>query len=462
MAQCASHNEGAGQSFCSNSKCKPAHGVTPAAARRAAPSTMRTFATATAALACVAASQAGAVPTCQCSDPSLCKPLAGPPAASRELFMFATAAQTNWEQYPWDSLTTVAVAGWDGVTSEMVCHAHTSNTRVVILTSMSKQQVPNRTARAEWIAETMDQVAQAGLDGVNVDFEDYVLPDDTATRNGLVDLTKELRTAIDEQGRSRGGAMQLSWDFAWSPDGQGGGCGVDERCYPYQQLAAIVDIGFVMAYDMRSQVFAPGPCTAWANSPKPLVEAGLRNWTNIASPNKLVLGLPLYGYKYPCLNGTLPTSKDCRIPTTHWRNATCSGECPALSCDPLHLKLQSQRRLPQSRCDVPCWLPARHLHAVADAVGREHDMSEVEPWIKGSSTGWQWDSESETPWFNVVDSDGSVNQVWFDNPASLALKANLAGLMGLRGTGAWEMDAVFGRGMASSLTSAYLHALSAF
>ncbi|KAA0158731.1 hypothetical protein FNF27_04516 [Cafeteria roenbergensis] len=335
--------------------------------------------------------------------------------------MFATAAQTNWEQYPWDSLTTVAVAGWDGVTSEMVCHAHASNTRVVILTSMSKQQVPNRTARAEWIAETMDQVAQAGLDGVNVDFEDYVLPDDTATRNGLVDLTKELRTAIDEQGRARGGTMQLSWDFAWSPDGQGGGCGVDERCYPYQQLAAIVDIGFVMAYDMRSQVFAPGPCTAWANSPKPLVEAGLRNWTNIASPNKLVLGLPLYGYKYPCLNGTLPTSKDCRIPTTHWRNATCS-----------------------------------------DAVGREHDMSEVEPWIKGSSTGWQWDSESETPWFNVVDSDGSVNQVWFDNPASLALKANLAGLMGLRGTGAWEMDAVFGRGMASSLTSAYLHALSAF
>lgn len=89
-------------------------------------------------------------------------------------------------------------------------------------------------------------------------------------------------------------------------------------------------------------------------------------------------------------------------------------------------------------------------------------MSEVEPWIEGSSTGWQWDSESETPWFNLVGPNQGVSQVWFDNPASLALKANLAGIMGLRGTGAWEMDAVFGNGMAPTLSAAYLRALSAF
>jgi len=287
---------------------------------------MRGASTLLAALAAAALASASPGPPCKCSNATLCKPLAGPAVADREFFMFATAASQNWELYPWERLTTVAVAGWDGVTSDMVCRAHASSTRLVILTSMPKDQVANATLRSAWVASTVASVRASALDGVNVDFEDFVLAGETAVRDGLVALTKELRAALDAAGREDGGAYQLSWDFAWSPDGLDGNCGIDERCYPYAQLAALVDVGFVMAYDMRSQVFGPGPCRAYANSPRDLVADGMTRWAAVAASSKLVLGLPLYGYRYTCLPGTDPAAALCPINTTLWRNATCSGE----------------------------------------------------------------------------------------------------------------------------------------
>jgi spore germination protein YaaH len=172
--------------------------------------------------------------------------------------MFSTAADQNYGLYPWSELTTVALAGWNLVVPEVTCAAHAHGTRLVILTSMPKAQVANATARAEWIDSTVSNVVTAGIDGVNVDFEDEVMPWEKDVQEGLVSLTKELRVALDAAGARAGGAMQLSWDFAWSPDGFDGNCGIDERCYPYAELAAIVDVSFVMAYDMRSQVSVLG------------------------------------------------------------------------------------------------------------------------------------------------------------------------------------------------------------
>jgi di-N-acetylchitobiase len=375
---------------------------------------------------CLAASaHAQTIPTCNCANASLCKPLPGPPTAEKELFMFVTRAETNWQLYPWDDLTTVAVAGWTGVTTEMVCHAHSTGTRLVILTSMSKADVPNATARAQWVQTTVANVMQSGLDGVNVDFEDEVLPDEQDVQQGLISLTKELKEALDAAESKAGGTYQLSWDFAWNPFGFWGNCGVDERCYPYQQLAAIVDVGFVMSYDMRSQVFGSGDkCFAGANSPQPVVGGGLKNWTSIAAPGKLVLGLPLYGYRYECLAGTSPSGADgpCQIAPTDWRNATCS-----------------------------------------DAVGREFNASIIAQWLDtSSSSGRQWDEASMSPWFNMVNASGAVQQVWYDDAASLALKAQFAGSMGLLGTGSWQMDSVLGPGLSHDLALERIRALQAW
>jgi hypothetical protein len=55
-------------------------------------------------------------------------------------------------------------------------------------------------------------------------------------------------------------------------------------------------------------VFWPAPCIASANSPLPLINEGLVNWTRVLNvpPSKLILGLPWYGYRYKCIDNPTP------------------------------------------------------------------------------------------------------------------------------------------------------------
>lgn len=59
---------------------------------------------------------------------------------------------------------------------------------------------------------------------------------------------------------------------------------------------------------MRSQIYYQ--CVAGANSPLALVKQGLEEFIfgfGIA-PEKLVLGVPWYGYKYECANSKSPNA----------------------------------------------------------------------------------------------------------------------------------------------------------
>ena len=107
--------------------------------------------------------------------------------------------------------------------------------------------------------------------------------------------------------------MQVSVDFAWSPNG------IDGRWFDWKGLAAaagapgmaqalwagttacyevlssldtlIADLLFVMGYDTQSQIW--GECKANANSPLALVESGLQQYLALGIPaSKLVLGVP--------------------------------------------------------------------------------------------------------------------------------------------------------------------------
>ena len=50
-------------------------------------------------------------------------------------------------------------------------------------------------------------------------------------------------------------------------------------------------------------------------------------------------------------------------------------------------------------------------------------------------TGRRWDEATQTPFFNYLGHDSVVHQVWYDDPASLRVKYELARSMGVRGTG---------------------------
>ena len=81
---------------------------------------------------------------------------------------------------------------------------------------------------------------------------------------------------------------------------------------------------YVMDYDTRSQVF--DMCIASANAPFAGMVHGIQRYLELGiESQKLILGVPWYGYRYPCL----PTMTDvhsqfCPIPQVAFRGVNCS------------------------------------------------------------------------------------------------------------------------------------------
>ena len=114
---------------------------------------------------------------------------------------------------------------------------------------------------------------------------------------------------------------QISFDVAWSPN-----C-IDGRCYQYAELALVTDYLVVMSYDERSQIY--GPCVAGANSGYNTTATGILQYRTLGlNTTQLVLGVPWYGYNYPCLS--LSEDHVCSIEKVPFRGADCSdaaGKC---------------------------------------------------------------------------------------------------------------------------------------
>jgi di-N-acetylchitobiase len=254
---------------------------------------------------------------CPCADASLCKRVS--PAPRAEIFQFQVQP-SNWPFYDWSALTTVALFGGTGPDALAgVCHGHSKNVRMVAGAPLSNEprDLRNETYVSLFIEALMGTVNGSALgvelDGVNFDVEGPLYGADAAALTAAV-----ARTAAALKG-AFGAGFQVSVDVAWSPS-----C-IDGRCYDFKGLADASDLLFVMAYDMRSQIKPPAPCVASANSPFPGVQEGLLAFERIGvPPSKLVLGVPWYGYRYPCLPGTAPDAAVCSITHVPFRNVSCS------------------------------------------------------------------------------------------------------------------------------------------
>ena len=114
-------------------------------------------------------------------------------------------------------------------------------------------------------------------------------------------------------------------------------------------------------------------------------------------PEKLVLGLPWYGYDYPCLE---LNENVCSIKHVPFRGVNCS-----------------------------------------DAAGRQIEFAEIQDLIVSRSpNGSQWDEDSASVFFNYEDSVGGKHQVWFDNVTSLKEKYEFASNENLNGIAIWNSD----------------------
>ena len=146
--------------------------------------------------------------------------------------------------------------------------------------------------------------------------------------------------------------------------------------YDVPSLNASVDGFFVMAYDMNDPA-RPSPTA-------PLTGAGftdldaVQQYAAVVSPSKVILGVPYYGYDWPTAG-------------------------PGLG-DP--------------------------------ATGPPTPLSYAQVVATGGHV--YWDPTTQTPWTSYQVGT-QWHQTWFDNPTSLALKAQLANTYHIGGLGIWAM-----------------------
>lgn len=315
---------------------------------------------------------------CPCSDPQLCKPILTTP--KKETFVFSVSA-ANWLKYDWKKITTIAVTYSN---ASLLCYAHSRGVKVVKLVDFTKGNLTDAADRHRWVLEQVNYVENNFLDGLNVDYEKGISKDQPKLRDALTALVKELSNAL----HSRYKHPQVTFAIPYIPDGY--------RRYDYQAFADIVDFMFIMAYDET------GRSRAWANSPLNQTAQGLKKFLQLGIPaDKLVLGLPWYGYNYPCLHYT--KDNKCLMKKVPFRGAPCS-----------------------------------------DAGGSQLNYSVIKgQLLKTSFTGRLWDVASQSPYFSYKHKgSGDVYQVWYDDPQSLRLRYKFADHMSLRGVGMWQADAL--------------------
>lgn len=231
-------------------------------------------------------------------------------------------------------------------------------------------------------------VREHGLNGVDLDWEYPVSggapgvvhrPQD---RENFTLLLKAVRAALDAQGRRDGKAYVLS--IAGAVDG-----GYLNRIEP-QAVADVVDHIFLMAYDIH------GPWDAYADFNAPLysasdgpsryrssVDGGLSAWLSRGVPaEKLVLGMPLYGYIYQGVPGG------------------SSG---------LYSSFLSAGSV--------AWNTVKHEYLTNPAYRRFRHAEAAVPWLFGGGTFLSYDDQT-----------------------SIAAKAELARQRGLGGIGFWELS----------------------
>jgi len=301
--------------------------------------------------------------------------------SSFEVFTFLLEAKKEvWSRLDWNKVTTLCYAGW--IDSNLTRLAHDHGAKVVFIANYPKDKLLNSTYRKYWIEKQISYATLNNLDGVNFDFEDEL----SAGSDESSAYTKLFKETVANF-HHRINNSQVSIDVAWSPDN------IDRRGYQYSDLAKYADKVFVMSYDEQSQMWQNERCKARANSPLLQTFTGIRKYLQLGVPaHKLILGVPWYGYRYPCQEFS---SGVCYIESVPFRGCNCT-----------------------------------------DAAGREFAYKDILKMLEKSSDGRKWDENSKTPYFHYVDSNNTY-QVWYDDPESLHIKYKIAWDMNLGGVGFW-------------------------
>ncbi|KAL2090116.1 hypothetical protein ACEWY4_014804 [Coilia grayii] len=310
-----------------------------------------------------------AVSDCPCKEQSLCQPIQN--ETQFEVFVFDVGGKA-WKHYDWSRVTTIAAFGpYD---AELMCFAHSKGVRLVLKGDVPVSAMVDPTNRTAWIKEQVSLAKKQFMDGINLDIEQAV-QEKSPEYFALTALVKETTEAFHREIPG----SQVSFDVSSSPI-----C-CYPRFYDYKDIADSCDLLFVMSYDMHWGIIAG------ANAPYNQVLTGYGEYIKMKiDPKKLVMGVPWYGYDYPCLN-------------------------------------LSQAGV----CITQKWSPPVDWQVCYSTIMKQ---------INSSMSGRIWDQEQRAPYYNYKDAEGQVHQVWYDDPKSISLKAAYVTKLGLRGIGMWSAD----------------------
>ena len=261
--------------------------------------------------------------------------------------------------------------GWNGYESQdlvnLVNRSHAAGDRVVLtVTDFSQSSLnaitsdPNAGARLS--AALISAVSAKNLDGVNFDFEG----EGSADQRGLTRLITQVSKALHAANPHWQVTMAV---YASSAADSGG-------FYNIAALSPAVDGFFVMAYEMNN--------AAVSSATAPLVGGGytpteaVKQFTAVVPAQKVILGVPFYGYDWPTSGGTL---------TAH----ATGGNTP-----------------------------------LSDAV------------IASSGHPTYWDPATDSSWTSYK-VGSQWHETFFDNPTSLALRAQVANSFHIAGLGIWAL-----------------------
>ena len=283
--------------------------------------------------------------------------------------------------------TTADRRNWDSAwLQEVIAKAHAAGARVVLTVTRfgwsagtlqtSQALLSDSAARARLVTNVVDEVVAKGVDGVNVDFE----PMWSAVADEFVSFLRALRAELDQ----RAPGSSLVFDTTGYAS-----------AYPIHDALAPggADAVYIMAYPfLTSQSSHTGAVAPMAGPGYDVTDAVDRVVAQ-TTPNRVILGLPNYGYQWPTQDKSL----------------------------------HADTRKDYSIAGSPGAVQLSRAATLAGQYGRLWDSIELVAW-----TRWRSRACASCPlvW----------HQLYFDNTRSTGIKYDFVNQRDLLGVGVWRLN----------------------
>lgn len=287
--------------------------------------------------------------------------------------------------------------------TELFKKAHDHGTRVVLTVTMMdndtiKSVLDSEEAQQTAIDRTLEEVKKRGIDGVNIDVEYVGNPGRgyrTAFSSFVAAMTQKLHKEVP------GSHVTVSV-YAASAKG--------EKLYDIASLGRDADGVFMMAYDFATSgsdtVIPTSPLYGYKEGKYWYdVSTAVEDFLKVMPADKLILGLPWYGYNYPVTKPGVKVAKYQGYDYYYW---------------------YGRRRY------VAHYQPASNAQTYASAAET----------ISADQKGW--DDVGKVGWV-AYQEDGIWRQLFLDDARSLKIKYEFAKNKNLGGVGMWALGFDNGR-----------------